>query len=154
MRRDLPELMEKIRELGYLIKLDTNGCHPEQLKNVLEKGLVDYVAMDIKNSPERYAETCGVELVDMDSINKSIELLMNTAPDYEFRTTVVAQLHDEDSFRKIGPWIKGARRYFLQSFTDRDSVPFAGFTAPTRESLESYAQTVRPFVASVELRGV
>jgi len=154
LRKDLPELMEKIRSLGYLVKLDTNGCHPEQLKNVLDRGLADYVAMDIKNSPERYAATCGVEKVDMDSVSRSIELLMTQAPDYEFRTTVVAQLHDEESFKSIGPWIKGAKRYFLQAFTDRDSVPFAGFSAPSKEKMEAYAELVRPFVESVSLRGL
>lgn len=154
LRNDLPELMEKVRSLGYLVKLDTNGCHPRLLKTVLDGGLADYVAMDIKNSPARYAGTCGVENVDMDSINSSIELLMSEASDYEFRTTVVAQLHDEDSFRSIGPWIKGAKRYFLQAFTDRDSVPFSGFSAPEREKMDAYAQIVRPFVPSVSLRGL
>ena len=154
LRKDLPELMEKIRDLGYLVKLDTNGCHPEALKKVLEQRLVDYVAMDIKNSPERYAETCGVERVDLDKINESISLLMHSAPDYEFRTTVVAQLHNADSFRKIGPWLQGAKRYFLQSFTDRETVPFAGFSAPNKEDLKAYAELVRPYVASVALRGV
>ena len=87
-------------------------------------------------------------------MNESIALLMSQAPDYEFRTTVVAQLHDEESFRQIGPWLEGARRYFLQAFTDRDSVPFAGFSAPSREEMERYAQIVRPFVPDVSLRGV
>jgi len=154
LRKELPELMEKIRSLGYLIKLDTNGCHPDRLGNILEKGLADYVAMDIKNSPERYAATSGVEKVDLERIGESIDLLMKKAPDYEFRTTVVAQLHDADSFRGIGPWIKGAKRYFLQAFTDRDSVPFAGFSAPSKEEMESYLEIVRPFVSSAQLRGV
>jgi pyruvate formate lyase activating enzyme len=154
MTRELPDLMMRIRDLGYGIKLDTNGCHPEALRGVLEKGLVDYVAMDIKNSPERYAQTCGLEKVNMEKINESISLLMHEAPDYEFRTTVVAQLHDRDSFLAIGPWLKGAKRYFLQAFADRDTVPFAGFTAPSKESLEEYAEVLRPFISEVSLRGV
>ena len=154
LRRELPALMEKIRELGYAVKLDTNGCHPDALRTVLEHGLADYVAMDIKNSPERYPATAGVERVDMEKINESISLLMTKAPDYEFRTTVVAQLHDEDSFRAIGPWIRGAKRYFLQAFTDRDTVPFAGFSAPARETMEEYAQILRPFIPTVSLRGM
>lgn len=154
LRRELPELMEKIRRLGYRIKLDTNGCHPAPLRTVLDRGLVDYVAMDIKNSPERYAQTVGTAHVDMDTINESISLLMTRAPDYEFRTTVVAQLHDEESFRQIGPWLRGAKRYFLQAFADRDSVPFAGFTAPSREEMSRYAQIVKPFIPSVETRGI
>ena len=154
MTRELPDLMMRIRDLGYGIKLDTNGCHPEALRGVLEKGLVDYVAMDIKNSPERYAQTCGLEKVNMEKINESISLLMHEAPDYEFRTTVVAQLHDRDSFLAIGPWLKGAKRYFLQAFADRDTVPFAGFTAPSKESLEEYAEVLRPFISEVSIRGV
>ena len=154
LRRDLPALMEKIRALGYAVKLDTNGCHPDALAAVLDRGLVDYVAMDIKNSPDRYAATAGVAAVDMDKINESIALLMGRAPDYEFRTTVVAQLHDADSFRAIGPWLRGAKRYFLQAFTDRDSVPFAGFTAPTKAEMESYAALLRPHIPSAALRGI
>ncbi len=150
----LLDLMKRIRELGYLIKLDTNGNHPKRLKAVLDEGLADYVAMDIKNSPDRYADTSGVRYVDLGRINDSVRLLMETAPDYEFRTTVVNPLHSEESFAAIGPWLEGAKRYFLQSFTDRDTVPFAGFKAPTREELEKYADIVRPFVPSVALRGV
>ncbi len=154
LRRDLPALMEKIRALGYAVKLDTNGCHPDALAAVLDRGLVDYVAMDIKNSPDRYAATAGVAAVDMDRVNESIGLLMTRAPDYEFRTTVVAQLHDADSFRAIGPWLRGAKRYFLQAFTDRDSVPFAGFTAPSKEEMEAYAALLRPYIPAVALRGI
>ena len=146
--------MEDIRSLGYQIKLDTNGCHPDALQTVLTRGLADYVAMDIKNSPERYPATCGVPHVELDAVNESISLLMTAAPDYEFRTTVVDQLHDEDSFRAIGPWLRGAKRYFLQAFTDRDSVPFAGFSAPSKDKMTKYAEIVRPFVDSVSLRGV
>lgn len=154
LTRELPELMEKIRALGYGIKLDTNGYHPTELRNVLERGLVDYVAMDIKNSPERYADTAGVPLIRLDRINESISLLMTKAPDYEFRTTVVAQLHDLDSFRSIGPWLQGAKRYFLQAFTDRDTVPFAGFSAPSKEEMQAYAEALKPWIPCVALRGV
>ena len=154
LRRELPALMERIRGLGFAVKLDTNGCHPDALRTVLERGLADYVAMDVKNSPERYPATAGVERVDMAKIDESIALLMTKAPDYEFRTTVVAQLHDGDSFRAIGPWIRGAKRYFLQAFTDRDSVPFAGFSAPSKEEMEEYARILRPYIPTVSLRGV
>ena len=154
LSKELPELMRKIRAMGYRIKLDTNGCHPEALSAVLEEGLVDYVAMDIKNDPERYPATAGVKQVNLERIQESIRLLMTKAPDYEFRTTVVAQLHDEESFRRIGQMIDGARRYFLQAFTDRDTVPFAGFSAPSREEMERYADLVKPHVSEVSLRGV
>lgn len=154
LSRELPAFLRKIREMGFLTKLDTNGAHPELLEQILREGLADYVAMDIKNSPERYAQTCGLEKVNMEKINESISLLMHEAPDYEFRTTVVAQLHDRDSFLAIGPWLKGAKRYFLQAFVDRDTVPFAGFTAPSKESLEEYAEVLRPFISEVSIRGV
>lgn len=154
LQRELPEVMEKIRNMGYRIKLDTNGLHPEALKTVLDGGIVDYVAMDIKNSRDKYAAASGVDIVALDRIDRSISLIMDRAPDYEFRTTVVEQLHDEDSFRDIGPWIRGARRYFLQAFADRDSVPFRGFSAPTAERMEKYASIVRPFVGEVSLRGL
>ena len=157
MRKELPSLLAKIKELGYPIKLDTNGAVPGRLKEVVSAGLVDYVAMDIKNSPERYAQTCG--LPDMDKLLARVEesknfLLESDSPfDYEFRTTCVAQLHDAASFEAIGPWIRGAKRYFLQVFTDRETVPFAGLTAPSPEEMRAYADIVRPFVGDVQIRG-
>ncbi|MBR5641518.1 MAG: anaerobic ribonucleoside-triphosphate reductase activating protein [Firmicutes bacterium] len=155
MRKGLPELLAKIKELGYPVKLDTNGAFPEALKDVVEKGLVDYVAMDIKNSPERYAETCGLPEMGplMDRIEESKNFLISSGIEYEFRTTVVAQLHDAESFAAIGPWIQGAKRYFLQVFTDRETVPFAGLTAPSSEEMHAYADLVRPYVADVQIRG-
>lgn len=154
LSKELPELMRKIRSLGFKIKLDTNGYHPDALRSVLEEGLVDYVAMDIKNSPAKYAATCGVASVDLDVIRRSIEIIMSLAPDYEFRTTVVSELHDANDFEKIGKLIGGARKYFLQPFTDRDTVPFEGFHAPEAEKLAEYVEKVRPFVSSVSIRGV
>ncbi len=153
LRPELPELLRRVRELGYGVKLDTNGTRPEALARILDEGLADYVAMDVKNSPARYAETCGVEQVDLAPIYASIDLLRSRAPDYEFRTTVVSQLHDTESFRAIGPMIAGAKRYFLQPFKDRDTVAFSGFSAPTAEELEHYCACVRPFVGQVEVRG-
>ena len=154
MRKDLPELLEAVKALGYETKLDTNGNNPAALKQILSRHLVDYVAMDIKNSPQRYPLTAGVQRVNTDNISESLQLLKNSGTDYELRTTVVDQLHDEDSFRAIGPWIEGAPRYFLQAFADRDTVPFAGFTAPSKEKMEIYADIVRPYVTEVQLRGV
>ena len=154
LRNDLPELLKKVRALGYAIKLDTNGNHPEALKKVVEAGLVDYVAMDIKNSPVRYAETVGLPDFDMTAVRESIAFLLSGTVDYEFRTTVVRELHDEKSFEEIGKLICGAKRYYLQKFTDRDSVVFAGLHAPSDDALARYAEVVKPYVVSVELRGV
>ena len=150
----LPALLRDIRALGYRIKLDTNGSQPDRLKAILDEGLADYVAMDIKNSPERYGVTIGREDFDVTPIRESVRLLMAGDTDYEFRTTVVAELHDEASFRAIAAWIAGARRYFLQPFTDRETVPAAGLSAPSREALERYAAAVRARVPETRLRGV
>ena len=154
LHRDLPAFMEKIRAMGFAVKLDTNGCHPALLRTMLERGLVDYVAMDVKNSPAKYAAACGVERVDMDVIRESIGLLMALAPDYEFRTTVVNELHEAADFEAIGQMIRGAKRYFLQCFTDRDTVPERTLHAPSADDLRRFADIVRPFVPDVELRGV
>ena len=154
LRGDLAPLMRRIREMGFAVKLDTNGTHPEHLRALTDEGLIDYVAMDIKNSPERYALTAGLEDMDLAPVRESVKILLEGKTDYEFRTTAVAELHDEDSFRQIGPWIRGARRYFLQQFTDRDTVPFGGFHAPAAEDMRSWAEIMRPFVPETKLRGV
>ena len=154
LQKDLPEWLGHIRELGYPVKLDTNGTHPERLRQVIEAGLVQYVAMDIKNSPAHYAETAGLEKMDLGPVRESVSLLLQEKTDYEFRTTVVDELHDEASFEAIGPWIQGARRYFLQQFTDRETVPFGGLHAPTPEKMRQYLEIVRPFVREAALRGM
>ena len=154
LRPELPELLAKIRTMGFAVKLDTNGNHPEVLRRILGEGLADYVAMDIKNSPERYGETVGIPGFDVGNIEKSMTILKMSGVDHEFRTTVVRELHDENSFRAIGPWIAGAEHYFLQCFTDRDTVPFRGLHAPEKDELERFADLVRPFVRDVRIRGV
>ena len=153
LQKDLPALAARIREMGYPVKLDTNGNHPERLRGMIDDGLVQYVAMDIKNSPDRYAETAGLPAMDLGSVRESVALLLEGRTDYEFRTTTVAELHDDRSFEQIGPWIRGARRYFLQKFTDRDTVPFEGLHAPTEEQMRRWADILRPYAESVQLRG-
>ena len=150
---DLPDFMRKIRQMGFAVKLDTNGYHPEVLKKILGEGLADYVAMDIKNSPAKYAQTAGIDRIDMEKIRESIALLMNSGTGYEFRTTVIEQFHEKEDFHAMGELIRGAGNYFLQSFTDRDSVPYEGFRAPTPEQMEEYAQIMREYVRSASLRG-
>lgn len=154
LRPDLGELLAAIRNLGFSVKLDTNGTHPHRLRQLVEGELVDYVAMDIKNSPERYGETVGVEGLDLAPIRESAAFLLHSTVDYEFRTTVVKQFHDEDSFRGIGPWIAGAKRYFLQSFVDRETVLEGGLSPCTGEELEKFSNIVRPWVTDVFLRGI
>ena len=154
LQKDLPEFAAKIRELGYPVKLDTNGTHPERLERMIREGLAQYVAMDIKNSPERYAETAGLEHIDLGPVRESAALLLEGRTDYEFRTTAVAELHDDRSFEKISLWIRGAKRYYLQRFTDRETVPFEGLHAPEKEQMEHWAEIIRPRIPAVELRGV
>ena len=154
LHKDLPDLLEKIKEMGYAVKLDTNGNHPELLRRILTKKLADYVAVDIKNSPAKYALTIGRSEFDLSRVLESVSMLMSGDTDYEFRTTVVREFHEEDDFRQIGGMIAGAKRYFLQSFTDRDTVPFGGFSAPDRDALEKFAAAAREYVPNTSLRGV
>ena len=154
LRKDLPELLARVRDIGYKIKVDTNGDHPDLLKEIVQAGLADYIAMDVKNSPARYAETIGWETFDTAPVDESIQFLLSGQVRYEFRTTVVKQFHDEASFEAIAQWIDGADRYELQGFVDRDTVPFAGLEACSREEMEHFADIVRPHVKTVELRGV
>lgn len=151
---ELPELMSKIKAEGYKVKLDTNGYHPDRLKIIIDEGLADYIAMDIKNSPEKYALTCGVENLDFFQIEQSIKLLKKGKTEYEFRTTVVRELHSSEDFEGIGLIIQGAKRYFLQRFTDRDTVPYGNLSAPSFDDMKKYAEISRKFVKNVELRGV
>ena len=151
--RDVSPLLREIRALGFCVKLDTNGTHPDRMLALIEAGLVDYVAMDVKSSPARWAETVGLAEFDLTPVRESIALLLTGRVDYEFRTTVVDELHDADTFYGIGALIRGAARCFLQPFTDRDTVPYAGLHAPGREALERYAEILRGYVVSVEIRG-
>lgn len=151
--RDIAPLLREVRALGYAVKLDTNGTHPARLRALLDEGLVDYVAMDVKNSPERYAETVGVAGLDLAPIRESAALLMEGRVDYEFRTTVCRELHDDDAIRGVGEFLAGARRLYLQPFADRDTVAFAGFSAPDMPTLERWAEILRGFVVEVGIRG-
>ena len=151
--KDLPDLMSRIKEMGFLTKLDTNGYHPELLSKILDKGLVDYVAMDIKNSRGKYPATCGVNKISLEKIDDSISIIMGSGTDYEFRTTVVRELHEGTDFEEIGKWIRGAKKYFLQCFTDRDTVPFEGLSAPSYDELNRFAEIVRKYVPDTFIRG-
>ncbi len=147
-------LILKIKEMGFAVKLDTNGMFPSVLENLLKHAKPDYIAMDIKNSPDRYAETVGLKSVDLSRIEKSINLIMNSEIEYEFRTTVIDELHSKEDFTAIGKMINGANKYFLQPFTDRDTVPYAGFHTPTEDKIKTYLEIVRPYVTHADLRGV
>lgn len=156
---DLPALLRQIRELGYSIKLDTNGYRPDVLKALVGEGLLDYVAMDVKNSPSRYGQTVGIEHIALDKIEESLRFLMTGAVDYELRTTVAEPLHDEASIQEMAKWLLdlGAEHkimcLYLQLFVDRDTVPMRGLAAPNDEMLEKFAEILRQCAEKVELRG-
>ena len=154
VNKNVDDFARRIKDMGYLVKLDTNGTFPDKLRALIDAGLVDYVAMDIKNSPEKYAETVGLEKFDMEPIFESVRLLMGGETDFEFRTTVVRELHSAEDFEKIGEWLKGDEKYFLQSFTDSDFVLQKGLSAHSRETLRTFADIVRKNVPRVEIRGV
>ena len=149
----LPELLKKIKALGFLVKLDTNGSFPEQLEALLRENLLDCVAMDIKNAPEKYALTTGRTDV-LDAVRSSAALLMAGTVDYEFRTTVVDELHEPEDFDAIGRWLSGAKRFFLQCYKDSENVLQPGLHAPSREKLEHCREILTQYIPNVELRGI
>ena len=149
---DLPDFIRRIRSFGYKIKLDTNGTNPEMIRMLVGEGLVDYVAMDIKNSPESYEATAGAN-VDMEKIRQSVDFLLSDAVEYEFRTTLVRQLHTHEDMKKIGEWIKGAKRYFLQSYKHTDGVISKGLDAHTTKTVAEFLEVVLPYVPNAQIRG-
>ena len=159
LQKELRSLLEQIKAMGYRVKLDTNGYRPEVLKELVLAGLVDYVAMDVKNDPGRYAETAGLPGLALDRIEESLRFLLSGQVDYELRTTVVDPLHDETSFGNICRWLqtlvpeRKVKRFFLQPFVDRDTVAFSGFQAPEMEKLLKYQQLLLPCAEVVEIRG-
>lgn len=155
LQKDIEAFLRKIKSLGYEIKLDTNGTFPEKLKSIVNEGLVDYVAMDIKNAPEYYAVTSGKENIDIDKIKESIDFLINQdKAEYEFRTTVVAQFHSESMMDEIGEFIKGAKNYYLQGFVDSGDLIGENMSALPKANMQKMADRVKPYVENVSLRGV
>ena len=155
LQSDLPQLLKQIKELGYAIKLDTNGSNPEMLKALVKDGLIDYVAMDIKNCPNRYAETIGLSQMPAE-IEESIRFLMAGEVDYEFRTTVVEEFHDEASIEAMGQWLQSlgtVKRLFLQPYADRDSVLAPGLSTPSTEKLTVWAAILAPYADFIGIRG-
>ena len=154
----LAALLEQIKAMGYLTKLDTNGSRPEVLKDLVARNLLDYVAMDIKNCPYRYEETVGAS-VQMDKIEESIRFLSEERIAYEFRTTVIAQLHDCESINRMGQWVasltqgKKISRWFVQPFVDRDTVLFTGLSRPNDEQLSEFVGILRAFSIQSAVRG-
>lgn len=156
LQQDLPAFIYRIKELGYLVKLDTNGYRPDVLRFLVNRQLVDYVAMDIKNSPEKYAVTTGLSTCQLSLIQESVSFLMsqNGLLPFEFRTTLVRELHDENDMRVISSKIKGASAYYLQSFRESPSTIAQGFHAHTADTLQNFLAICREEVPNTQLRGV
>ncbi len=154
LQPDAAGFLRRVRELGFSIKLDTNGCFPERLAAILEAGLVDYVAMDIKNSPEKYPQTTGIPGFDPAPVRESAALLQSAGVDFEFRTTLVRELHTGEDIRSIGQWLAGAPRYVLQNFEDSGALISQGFHGFSAQELHGFADLARPFFGRVSLRGM
>ncbi len=154
LQAGISEFLEKIRSLGFLIKLDTNGTRPDVLRKLLNAGLLDYIAMDIKSSPETYSKLTGIENFDMTPIYDSISILTNCNIDFEFRTTAVAGLHTAEDFEKIGVWLQDAPRFFLQSFKDSGDIISDGLSPFSDEQLREFLAILRKYIPNSELRGV
>ena len=153
LQPDLPAFLRRIKEMGFQVKLDTNGSFYDRLRELVEAGLVDYVAMDIKSSKEGYARAAGCQ-VDMDSICKSVEYLLSAPVTYEFRTTAAKGIVDPEDFLGIARWIAGARQYFVQGFVDSGDLLGTGAAPYSKEEMEQLRQSVLPYVPTALLRGV
>ncbi len=150
---ELPKLIKSIRDIGYPIKLDTNGSMPDKLESLIRSGLVDYVAMDIKNTPQKYPLTVGIPGIDISPFIKSADILMKSGIEYEFRTTLVRQFHTKEDLIEIGKWLYGAKRYCLQNFVDNGkllgNLPLSGFS---EKELDNFSELIRPYFMNVTKR--
>ncbi len=154
LQQDLSLFLRQIKELGFLIKLDTNGFFSEIMKNLIQDGLIDYVAMDIKNSPQKYEKTVGISSMLFSKVEESVDLLMTGSTPYEFRTTVVKEFHQEEDFTHIGKWLSGAQAYFLQSFVDSGDVIQPGLHSWEEEKMHEFKSILLPYISTVQLRGI
>ena len=156
---ELPGLIRAVKDLGYPVKLDTNGYRPQTLRGLLEEGLVDYAAMDLKNSPAGYGAAVGLSAPDLDRVGESIRILLDSGVDFELRTTVVKPIHSVETIQDMGKWLmqvtngKPVPRLFVQPFVDRDTVPVGGLSAPTGEELELFLTILSGCAEAVALRG-
>ena len=153
IHNELKDFIREVKKLGYPVKLDTNGSFPKKLRELIGEGLVDYVAMDIKNSFEKYNETTGIS-TDIDSIKESIEILINGNIDYEFRTTLVSGFHTTQDMQRIGEMIKGTKKYYLQNFADSGDILCPGLAPLGEEEMELMRKTAEKYVSVTQIRGI
>lgn len=153
LQPDLREFITKVRSLGYAVKLDTNGTNPRLLKSLIDENLLDYVAMDIKHSPDKYDIICSCK-VDMDSIRESVSVIIDSGIDHEFRTTTVREYHTAEDFDAIAQWIQGDSKYFLQHFEDSGNLIGDNLSPYSAEEMAAFADRIREKVPNIALRGV
>ena len=153
LQPELEEFIRKIKAMGFLVKLDTNGFLTKKLQYLVNEGIIDYVAMDVKNSLEKYPKTVGLDKLNTDNIKESIKFLLGGRVDYEFRTTVSSELHNVEDIKAIGELIRGAKRYFLQNFEDSGHLIGEGLTPVTPENLVKMQQIATDFVSNSQIRG-
>lgn len=158
MQADIADFLKQVKDLGFAVKLDTNGSFPSRLAELVEAKLVDYVAMDIKNCREKYALTAGLPESANDTIlpmvYESAAYLMENHVSFEFRTTVVKQLHEADDFRRIGEWLKGDENFYLQQFIDSGDIMQAGYSAHEKPDMAVFADVMREYIPNTSLRGI
>ena len=154
LQKDIADFCRKVKEMGFLVKLDTNGFFPEALEALLREGLLDYVAMDVKNTKEKYAATCGREIIDLSKVEKSLALLKNSGVGYELRTTVVGGFHTVEDIEEIARWISGAERYYLQAFKDSGILKEGSGSPVPEEEMRRMRDAAARFIPIVELRGI
>ncbi len=154
VHQDIAQFMRQIKELGFLIKLDTNGSFPERLKALAKEKLIDYVAIDIKNSKEKYAQTIGVKNFNIKPVEESVEFLMKGELPYEFRTTLVKEFHTLVDMEKIATWIGGARAYFLQNFVDSGDLIGENLHGLSRDEMWKFYHHIKDSFSLIELRGI
>lgn len=157
LQKDIADFIRRVRGIGYLVKLDTNGSFPEKLEELIDEGIIDYVAMDIKNSREKYPLAAGAPQDIVARVERSVNILMKEKVDYEFRTTVTGNLHTVEDMKAIGEWIKGAKRYFLQSFKDSGDIVAgsenASLYACEKAHCDALLAAVKPYIPCTEIRG-
>lgn len=153
LNNDLPEFIEKIKNLGYKVKLDTNGTNPDMVKQLFNDGLVDYFAMDVKNDKKAYAKIIGFDAFDTAKVEKTVEFFLTAPVKYEFRTTLVNEFHTKENMINIGKWIKGADKYFLQKFKENENCIEQGFSPVEEEKAKEFIEILTPYIPTIKLRG-
>ena len=152
LHKELIDFVRKVKEMGYLVKLDTNGTNPEMLIDLVNSNLLDYVAVDIKNSKEKYPLTIGLKAFDLTKVIKTVDFLLENHVDYEFRTTLIEEFHNKEDMVQIGEWIKGAKHYRLQRFIDNENCIQHGLHEVKKEDALSFKDILLKYINDVELR--